>query len=58
MNTNGQPIPGLFAAGEMVGGIFYFNYPGASGLTSGSVFGRLSGASAAAYAKDRKQIAA
>ncbi len=51
MNTNGQPIPGLFAAGEMVGGIFYFNYPGASGLTSGAVFGRLAGTGAAAYAK-------
>ncbi len=27
----------------MVGGIFYFNYPGACGLTSGAVFGRLAG---------------
>lgn len=53
MNTNGQSIPGLFAAGEMVGGIFYFNYPGASGLTSGAVFGRLAGTSAAAYATAR-----
>ena len=43
-----RAIPGLFAAGEMVGGIFYHNYPGASGLTSGTVFGRLAGASAAA----------
>jgi len=50
MDTSHRPIPGLFAAGEMVGGIFYFNYPGASGLTSGTVFGRLSGRSAAAYA--------
>jgi len=47
VDTNQQPIPGLFAAGEMVGGIFYFNYPGASGLTSGSVFGRIAGRSAA-----------
>ncbi|WP_070151487.1 FAD-dependent tricarballylate dehydrogenase TcuA [Sphingobium phenoxybenzoativorans] len=51
LDTNGGAIPGLFAAGEMVGGIFYFNYPGASGLTSGAVFGRLAGGSAAAYAK-------
>jgi tricarballylate dehydrogenase len=51
MNTNHEPIPGLFAAGEMVGGIFYFNYPGASGLTSGSVFGRLAGGGAARYAQ-------
>lgn len=48
VNTDGKPIAGLFAAGEMVGGIFYHNYPGASGLTSGTVFGRLAGASAAA----------
>ena len=50
IDTSGNAIPGLFAAGEMVGGIFYFNYPGASGLTSGSVFGRLAGGSAASYA--------
>jgi tricarballylate dehydrogenase len=42
-----EPIPGLFAAGEIVGGIFYFNYPGGSGLTNGSVFGRIAGARAA-----------
>ena len=48
ISTDGTPIPGLFAAGEMVGGIFYHNYPGASGLTSGTVFGRLAGTSAAA----------
>jgi tricarballylate dehydrogenase len=50
VDTNGAPISGLFAAGEMVGGIFYHNYPGASGLTSGSVFGRLAGRSAALFA--------
>lgn len=44
---DGQPIKGLFAAGELVGGLFYFNYPGGSGLTSGAVFGRLAGALAA-----------
>ena len=58
VNTNHEPIPGLFAAGEMVGGIFYFNYPGASGLTSGSVFGRLAGGSAARYAKTVCAVAA
>ena len=40
------PIPGLYAAGELVGGLFYFNYPGGSGLVSGSVFGRIAGNSA------------
>ena len=46
--TNSQePIPGLYAAGEMVGGLFYYNYPGGSGLSSGMVFGHLAGTSAA-----------
>lgn len=42
-----QPIPGLFAAGEMVGGLFYHNYPGGSGLMSGAVFGKQAGKTAA-----------
>ena len=46
MDTDLKPINGLFAAGECVGGLFYFNYPGGSGLTTGSVFGRLAGTSA------------
>ena len=45
-NTDYQPINGLFAAGEMVGGIFYFNYPGGSGLINGAVFGKIAGRSA------------
>ena len=45
-----EPIAGLYGAGELVGGIFYFNYPGGTGLMSGSVFGRLGGTSAAAHA--------
>jgi tricarballylate dehydrogenase len=47
MSTDGEPIPGLYAAGELVGGIFYFNYPGGTGLTNGAVFGRIAGNSAA-----------
>ncbi|MCO5175941.1 MAG: FAD-dependent tricarballylate dehydrogenase TcuA [Thermomicrobiales bacterium] len=46
LDTALQPIPGLYAAGELVGGLFYFNYPGGTGLTSGSVFGRIAGTSA------------
>jgi tricarballylate dehydrogenase len=42
-----KPIPGLFAAGELIGGLFYFNYPGGAGLMAGAVFGRLAGVSAA-----------
>ena len=40
-------MPGLYAAGELVGGLFYNNYPGGAGLMSGAVFGRLAGANAA-----------
>jgi len=47
LNTDHRPIPGLYAAGELVGGLFYFNYPGGTGLTSGAVFGRIAGAAAA-----------
>ncbi len=47
IDDSGEPIPGLYACGELVGGIFYFNYPGGSGLTSGSVFGRIAGRQAA-----------
>ena len=47
-NEAGKPIPGLYAAGEMVGGLFYYNYPGGTGLTSGAVFGKLAGVSAGA----------
>jgi len=46
LNRDMKPIRGLFAAGELVGGIFYFNYPGGSGLTSGAVFGKQAGVSA------------
>ena len=47
LDTDGAPIPGLYAAGELVGGIFWFNYPGGTGLTNGAVFGRIAGTSAA-----------
>src|SRR4051812_24784572 len=49
-DTDLAPIPGLYAAGELVGGIFYFNYPGGSGLISGCVFGKIAGHGAAAAA--------
>lgn len=52
LDTTEKPIRGLYAAGELVGGIFWGNYLGGAGLMSGAVFGRLSGASAAAFAKE------
>ncbi len=47
LSTTWDPIPGLYACGEMVGGLFHTNYPGGTGLMSGAVFGRLAGAHAA-----------
>lgn len=47
LDTEEVPIPGLYAAGEIVGGLFYHNYPGGAGLMAGAVFGRLAGSSAA-----------
>jgi tricarballylate dehydrogenase len=46
-----RPIRGLYAAGELVGGLFYHNYPGGAGLMAGSVFGRIAGRSAAGDAR-------
>jgi tricarballylate dehydrogenase len=51
VNTDGAPLRGLYAAGELVGGLFYFNYPGGTGLMSGSVFGRIAGNSAGRSAR-------
>jgi tricarballylate dehydrogenase len=47
MSTGWAPVAGLYACGEMVGGLFHGNYPGGTGLMSGAVFGRIAGASAA-----------
>jgi tricarballylate dehydrogenase len=51
LDIEDAPIPGLYAAGELVGGLYYFNYPGSTGLMAGSVFGRIAGREAAAFAK-------
>ena len=51
LDLTDKPIPGLYAAGELVGGIFFQNYPGGTGLLNGSVFGRLSGKNAGLLAK-------
>ncbi|MFH1087360.1 MAG: FAD-dependent tricarballylate dehydrogenase TcuA [Chloroflexota bacterium] len=47
LDLEGDVIPGLYATGEMVGGLFYHNYAAGTALTAGAVFGRLSGAHAA-----------
>lgn len=45
-----RPMPGLYAAGSTVGGLFYHTVPSGSSLTAGSVFGRTAGREAARYA--------
>ncbi|MBS0413316.1 MAG: FAD-dependent tricarballylate dehydrogenase TcuA [Proteobacteria bacterium] len=50
LDEEGFPMPGLYAAGEMVGGLFFTKYPGGAGLTAGSVFGRIAGQEAARLA--------
>ena len=51
IDTEGVPIPGLYATGEITGGFFYDNYPGGTGLIRGAVFGRIAGAQAAGFSK-------
>jgi tricarballylate dehydrogenase len=48
---SGHPIPDRYAAGEIVGGLFYHNYASGTGLMSGAVLGRVASRSAARYAK-------
>ena len=51
IGTDWRPMPGLFACGEMVGGLFYDNYPAGTGLVSGATFGRIAGRQAAQRAQ-------
>lgn len=48
LDTDGNPIPGLYAAGEVTGGIHGTNRLGGNALTDTVVFGRIAGAEAAA----------
>ncbi|RPD73162.1 Flavocytochrome c [Lentinus tigrinus ALCF2SS1-7] len=48
LNTDGTPIPGLFAAGEAIGGVHGRNRLGGSSLLEAVVFGRLAGKSSTA----------
>jgi tricarballylate dehydrogenase len=46
LDRDGEPIPGLYAAGETIG-LYYGNYTGATSVLKGLVFGRIAGADAA-----------
>ncbi len=47
LDEQADRIEGLYAAGELVGGLYYHNYPGGSGLMAGAVFGCTAGRGAA-----------
>ncbi|SED25361.1 FAD-dependent tricarballylate dehydrogenase TcuA [Streptomyces melanosporofaciens] len=51
LSADGTPVPGLYAAGEAVGGLFYGDYPGGAALMRAAVFGRVAGATAAQETK-------
>ena len=53
--ADGRVIPGVFAAGECAGGLFYEDYVGGGSLENCSVFGRIAGKQAAEYAKPTKK---
>ena len=48
VHTMDRPIPGLYAVGEMLGGLWHWNYPSGGGMMAGAVFGRIAGTHAAA----------
>ena len=50
LRQDGSAIDGLYACGELVGGVFFGGYPGGAGLTSGTVFGRRAGVGAGSVA--------
>ncbi|OGA11989.1 MAG: tricarballylate dehydrogenase [Betaproteobacteria bacterium RIFCSPLOWO2_02_64_14] len=58
LDVSDAPLPGLYAAGELVGGLFYYNYPGSSGLMAGSVFGRIAGRESTHHARRAQSQAA
>lgn len=51
LDTTDVVIPGLYAAGNSTGGLFYNNYPGGTGLTNAAVFGMIAGKQASDYAE-------
>lgn len=46
LNSAGDPIPGLYACGDIVGGIAVHNLPAGTGMIAAGVFGRIAGKSA------------
>uniref|UniRef100_UPI00402A8681 FAD-dependent oxidoreductase n=1 Tax=Turicimonas muris TaxID=1796652 RepID=UPI00402A8681 len=53
LNTEDKPIPGLYAAGNAIGGIFYSDYIVGSQLTAAVIWGRIAGEEAAKRANGK-----
>ena len=51
LNENANAVPGLFAAGEVTGGVHGANRLGGNAMADIAVFGKIAGTNAAAYAK-------
>jgi tricarballylate dehydrogenase len=58
LDNEGRLMPGLWACGEMQGGLFYHNYPGGAGLTKGAVFGRIAGRQAGSRTQSASPVGA
>jgi tricarballylate dehydrogenase len=57
LNLDGYPISGLYAAGEIIG-TYYGNYPGATSVLKGAVFGKIGGRHATETARQRREATA
>ncbi len=52
INSSGKIIPGLYGAGELVGEMYYSDYPTYTSVLRGAVFGRIAGKHAAERVKE------
>ena len=53
LDTEDRAMPGLYAAGEIMGGVFYQKYPGGASLVRSLVFGRIAGRNAVAFSNKK-----
>lgn len=49
LDSRERVIPGLYAAGNATGGLFYDNYPGGTGLMNAAVYGKIAAENASDY---------
>jgi tricarballylate dehydrogenase len=54
LNRDGEAIPGLYGAGEIIG-LYWGTYTGATSVLRGAVFGRIAGAAAAERARRQSE---